>query len=340
MTPGAAEARGVPGGGAAGPAEATTGASPRFPRRWWVVPVKVILTVGVTWLILRGAGFTLAEAWEADWSMVRPGAAMLALSIALLVGAFVISAWLWSRVLLAIGGPPVPVAQGAAITLVANLGRYVPGKVLQIAGLALMARRAGISGVHATSAALIAQMLHLTGAVVVGAWVVQGTGPGGPWGLAAGLGVAVALCAFLYFGGAKALLGRILRRFGHDDDLPDSLGRRLLLWLPGYVLNWLLLGAAFACLAHGLGLPIPLVTATTAFAAAYFLGYVAFFSPAGLGIRESTLAGMLAPVPLGLEAAVVLAALQRVWITGVEIAGAIAGAVLLRKPGTAVEGAA
>ena len=340
MSPGEPNARDKEVSGTDGPTRPPTnapGANPESPasalRRWWVVPVKVVLTVGVTWLILRGAGFTLAEAWEVDWGVVRPNAAMLALSAVLVLATFAVTAWLWSRVLVAIGGPSVPIAQGAAIMLVANLGRYVPGKVMQLAGLLVVARRAGLSGVHATSAAIVAQMLNLTGAVMVGGWVAYGAGPGGRWGVAAGLGVAVALTAFLYFGGARVLLGRILRGFGHDADLPASLGGHLLRWLPGYILNWLLFGAAFACLTRGLGLPLPLGTATTAFAAAYFLGYLAFFSPAGLGIRESTLAGFLTPV-LGLDASLVLAALQRVWITIIEIAGAIAGALILRRPGT------
>ncbi len=321
-----------PGSAELEPEGAPAPARPTRARRWLILAAKIVLTVGVTSLILRGAGFRLAEASEVvDWSMVRFGAPTIALSIALLLATFPIAAWLWSRVLVAFGEAPLPVARGAAILVVANLGRYVPGKVLQLAGVAVLARRAGVSVVHATGTAVVCQMLNLTGAVIVGGWVAYGTEAGGRWGVVAGVGTALAMSAFLYFGGAGALLGRVLRWFGRDGDVPSASGRRLLLWLPGYILNWLVFGAAFALLARGLGFDVPIRTATTAFAAAYFLGYVAIFSPAGLGVREGVLAALLTPL-LGLDAGLALAALQRVWITAVEIAGAAAGAVFLRRP--------
>ena len=80
-----------------------------------------------------------------------------------------------------------------------------------------------------------------------------------------------------------------------------------------------------------------LVVATTSFAAAYFAGYIALFAPAGIGVRESGLAGLLAPV-VGAEAGIVLAALQRIWITGVELVGAAVGVLVLRRPPPSVAG--
>ena len=302
------------------------------PRRWWALPLKLVLAAAITWLILRGAGMTLAEAWAVDWSVLSLNVPFLALSLALLLLTFVIPAWLWSRVLVAFGESPVPVVQGTAMLLVANLGRYVPGKVVQVAGLAVLARRAGLSAVRATGAAIVAQILNLIGAAILGGWVAYGVdGSTGVGGLAVGLGAVLAMGAFLYFGGAEALLRWILRRVGHVGELPEAAGRDLLRWVPGYVLNWLVFGAAFACLGTGLGLPIPFGSATTAFAAAYFAGYISML-PAGIGVREGSLVFLLTPL-LGPDGALVLAALQRVWTTTAELAAAVVGAWILRKPG-------
>ena len=322
--------------GAANPDLKQDGATGRAgPRRWWVLPLKLVLALAITWLILRGAELTLAEAWEmVDWSVVRPNVPFLALSVALLLVAFVIPAALWSRVLVAFGEKPVPVVQGTAMLLVANLGRYVPGKVVQVAGLAVLARRAGMSGVRATGAAIVAQILNLIGAAILGGWVAyQMNDSNGAAGLAVGFGAVLALGAFLYLGGAEVLLRWILKRVGHSGELPGAAGRRLLLLVPGYMLNWLVFGAAFASLAAGLGLPVPVVFATTAFAAAYFAGYISFL-PAGIGVREGSLVFLLTPL-LGPGPSVVLAALQRVWITVAELAAAAAGAWLLRGSGSA-----
>ena len=301
-------------------------------RRWWIALLKVVLAVGLTWLILRGAGLTLAEAWRVDWSVVRPNVPFLVLSVALLFVTFAIPAALWSRVLVAFGDRRVPVMQGTAILMLANMGRYVPGKVVQVAGMAALARRAGLSAVRATGAAIVAQILSLIAAAILGGWVAyQSGGPAGPWGLAVGIGAVLAMGSFLYFGGARALMQWILKRGGHEGDLPAAAGRRLFVWLPGYVAYWIVVGAAFASLAGGLGLPVPVGFATTAFAAAYFAGYISLL-PAGIGVREGSLVFLLTPL-LGLGPSLVLATLQRVWITAAEIVGAAGSAVLLRRPG-------
>lgn len=305
---------------------------PAFRRRWWVPPLKLVLTVAVTWLILRGAGIRLGEAWTVDWTIVRPNGPLLLLSVALLLVTFGITAVLWSRILEEFGEAAIGAAEGAAILLIANLGRYVPGKIVQLAGVAVLARRRGLSGVRATAAAITAQMTNLLGAAAVGGWVaLWSTDLSGGRSLLAGVAIVAGLAAFLYFGGVGILLPWVLRRGGHTGDLPRPDGRRLLFLLPGYILNWVVHGAAFVCLGRGLGLELGFWAGTTAFAAAYFAGYVFLFAPAGIGIRESALVLLLTAV-LGSEQSLFLAALQRVWITAVELAGAGVGAIVLRKP--------
>ena len=305
---------------------------PAARNRWWVPLVKLVLTVGVTWLILRGAGVRLAEVGTVDWTLVRLDMRFLVLSVVLLFATFGLAAVLWSRNLVEFGERGVSVAEGAAILLVANLGRYVPGKILALAGVGVLARRRGMSGVRATAAAVTTQMVNLLGAAAVGGWVVVWSADfSEAWRVAAGIAIVAGLGGFLYFGGAGALLRWVLRRSGHTGDLPDPSGRSLLRLLPGYILNWLVHGAAFVCLSRGLGLDTGFWVGTTAFAAAYFVGYIVLVAPAGAGVRESGLVLLLAPL-LGHEASLVLAALQRVWITAAELLGAAAGAFVLRRP--------
>ena len=304
-------------------------------KRWWVTPVKLVLTVGVTWLILRGAGVRLSEVGTVDWRLVRLNVPYLVLSVALVFVTFAVTAALWSRNLVEFGERRVGVVEGAAVLLIANLGRYVPGKILALAGVAVMARRRGISGVRATAAAVTAQMVNLLAAAAVGGWVaVWSAGLSEAWQVGVGVGMVAALGGFLYFGGAGAVVRWVLRRSGHDRNLPDPSGRALLLLLPGYIVNWLIFGAAFVCLGRGLGMELTFGAGITAFAAAYFAGYLAVFAPAGIGIRESSLLGLLTPV-LGAEASLILSGLQRVWITATELVAASAGAFALRKPARA-----
>jgi hypothetical protein len=60
-----------------------------------------------------------------------------------------------------------------------------------------------------------------------------------------------------------------------------------------------------------------------AFAAAYVLGYLALFAPAGLGVREGFLVAFLTPT-LGAGGAALAAVTSRVWTTVVEVIPAAA----------------
>lgn len=295
---------------------------------------KLLLTVAATWMILRGAGMGVAQAWTVDWSLLEPDIPYLALSLLLLCADFAAGGWFWTRMLPEFGETGLPIGRGAAIQLVANLGRYVPGKVAQMVGLALLSRRAGLSAVKATSAAVTVQIVALLAACVVGAPAVIGgsAGQGDPRIQWLALAVFATLLAFLWFGGAGAIVRWILRRLGDAEDLPQGGGRRLLIWLPPHVLAWAVRGAALVFLARGLGMTIPFAAAIPAFAAAYLAGYVMIFAPAGIGVREASLAALLAHA-LGPEAGWALAIMHRAWLTAAEFVGALAGAGLLRRRG-------
>jgi hypothetical protein len=71
-------------------------------------------------------------------------------------------------------------------------------------------------------------------------------------------------------------------------------------------------------LVSGLGLQAPLLSAASAVAAAYVLGYVAVFAPAGLGVREATLTLLLTP-QFGVTTAGAVAVTARLWTTVLEV---------------------
>ena len=313
-------------------------------RRWAVALAKAALTIALTWVILRAAGFQFAEAGSMiDRTLLRIDPWSLLASVAALAGAFALQAWLWARLLVQFGGPPVPLTVATSMILVANMGRYIPGKVFQLAGLALLAKREGVSGVQAGVAAVTGQVLNLLAAAMVGGWaaytvsmVPEGAGVGAGiatdvgTGLGAGLVVALGVVVLVGFGGAGRMLRWSLRRTGQEGRVALP-GRKVLgLCLIGYIVGWTAYGLAFFCLARSTGLGIPLTAAITAFSGAYLVGYLAFFAPGGIGVREGGLYLVLTPV-LGPQGSLMLAGLQRVWITAGELAGALGGAVVLRK---------
>lgn len=280
--------------------------------------LQLALTVAVTWFIVDRVGLGLAELGELDAALWVPDPLLLvAASLLLLVG-YGASAAIWGLVVRELGGPRLAAGDAVRIFMLANLGRYVPGKVWQIAGLAALAKGKGVPAGTAVSAAVLGQGIALVGAAAVG----MGALLGGPeslrrWGVAGAVavGVAIALLAIpSVFARVAAAWLRVTRT-----EAPAGLGLgHGLRWLALYALNWVLYAFAFWVLARSMGLGGALLPVASAFAAAYVLGYLMVFAPAGLGPREGFLIAFLTP-HLGAAPAAVLAVVARLWTTVVEL---------------------
>src|SRR5690606_36227844 len=100
-------------------------------------------------------GFDDLAGLEAGAWTPRPSMLVVA-SVALLL-AYLASASIWGRIVWDLGGPALGARDSVQVFMVANLGRYVPGKVWQIAGLATLAHRRGVPVGVATGAAVAGQ---------------------------------------------------------------------------------------------------------------------------------------------------------------------------------------
>lgn len=296
-------------------------AGPKDPsgRRWLRWGIQALLTVLVTWVIVRQVGVTLDEALTLGPAApdVRPGI-VTASAVTLLAG-FAVTARLWGRMVHELGGPD-PGAWGSfRIVMTANLGRYLPGKVWQMAGLALLSKRAGISATLGTGAGVVGQAFHLTGALVVGSGAMAAVAVDAGWGVRTGLGLLVLAALAASVPGAVHTGFRVAYRLVGLDPLtaprPNPwFGPR---WIGLHTAVWCVYGVAFWLLTLGLGLHVDPTMAVPVFSAAYLLGYLALFAPAGIGIREGVLIALLRP-SLG-AAAVGVAVLARLWMTVVEL---------------------
>lgn len=311
--------------------------------------LALALTVLVTWFILDRVGLQWQTLRQLDLSRWRWDPLPLAGSVLLLLTGYVVSGWLWARMVREMGGPRLGAVDAVRIYMVANLGRYVPGKVLQIAGMAWLARDRGVPTGTAVAAAVVGQGTALLGATVVGLGAFFGSA--GSWRTAGWLGVgAVALfVAVTSLPRPAAALQRIwlrlARRGTRDTDdaneplpavPPGGFGVR---WTAWYTLNWGVYAGAFWLLFVGLEGWTPFLRVGPAFAAAYVAGYVALFAPAGAGIREAALVVFLGPV-LPREAALALAVAARLWATGTELLPAVVLALGAGRPGTHPDGEA
>ncbi|MEO8138045.1 MAG: hypothetical protein ABI742_00275 [Gemmatimonadota bacterium] len=236
--------------------------------------------------------------------------------------AMLIEAW---RRMLAGWGQQLPPLPAARIWVLSSLGKYVPGKVWAIAGMALMAKEAGVAPWAATASAIILQALAVgTGAAVAalfGAASLEAQRPGmliGLW-LAGGTSV-VGLAALVY----PPVSRRLLALARVDPETPSPSLGPVVLGLVANLLAWIGYGASLWLLAWAV-LPeskLTLAPAIAGFAASYVAGLIAVFVPGGLLVREGLLIVMLQG-SLGLGAATALAVASRVLLTITELGAAV-----------------
>ncbi|MGH3994432.1 MAG: hypothetical protein ACRDSN_18470, partial [Pseudonocardiaceae bacterium] len=133
----------------------------------WIRLAQVVAGLTIVWF----AGGALARNWDELRSQplawrVEPGWLLLSALTVWAMYAVLIAAW---RTLLAGWGHRLDAWTAARIWTVSSLGKYLPGKVWAVAGMALMSQQAGVAPWAATGSAVILQALAVgTGAAIAG----------------------------------------------------------------------------------------------------------------------------------------------------------------------------
>jgi glycosyltransferase 2 family protein len=294
-------------------------------RRLGVALLKLAVTVVVTWFVLRAVGLSMADLRDvdsADWDFqLIPFLG----SVILLVIGYGISGLLWGKMVAELGGPVLEGRDAIRVYMIANLGRYIPGKVWQIIGLAALAKARGVPAPIATGAAVLGQLIAVSSATLLGLGVFFGANA--EWRLYGwiGLGATLLLCLVISIPATLDRLVDGLFRLARQDKPGRRLGRSTfgVRWILYYLANWGVYSTAFWLLYLGFQPFEPFLRIGPAFAAAYVMGYVVLVAPAGGGVREGALVLFLSPVASPAVGAAV-AIIARAWTTIVELAPAAA----------------
>jgi hypothetical protein len=255
----------------------------------------------------------------------RWGMVLLSGALSLVAHAVLVQTW---RSVLACWGARLSFWTAARIWSVSNMGKYVPGKVWQISAMSAMSRDVGASPIAASASAILGTLVNVIAGFIIallsGRALLEKARPG--YGALATLIVVAA-------GGALVLAPLIVPRLAPlaarlaGRPLQTTLPMRAVVYsLVGNIIAWLLYGAAFQLLVLGI-----LGTASggyleylAAYTISYLIGYLAFFAPAGVGVREEIMrvvlnAAGLAAVP---QAALVTVS-SRIWLTILEVTPAL-----------------
>jgi uncharacterized membrane protein YbhN (UPF0104 family) len=286
----------------------------------------------IQWLLgLAIVGFavrSLVRNWDQlraqplDWS-IEPGWLILSAVVVWLMYGLLIAAW---RIMLTGWGRGLDFWSAARIWTVSSLGKYLPGKVWAVAGMAVMAQRAGVGAGPATGSAIILQVLAIgTGAAVAAltGWSsLRSAYPGAEGGLAVLLLLSLLAVAVLL---RPDSVRRVVRIAAPDVTLPLTPPAGVVAF--GIIANtvaWLGYGVALWLLARGLlpGAGLGLLPAIAVFTASYLAGFLALFAPGGIGVREGVFILVLQG-PLGIGAATALAVASRLLLTVTELGAAV-----------------
>jgi glycosyltransferase 2 family protein len=319
---------------------------------------QALLLMLILWGIYRVLAPELGQLRWSDLTRWRPALLPLGASFALLVAVYLAHALLWRQIMrdLEIGRPAVHTT--VRVYFLASLGRYLPGKLWQLAGLAVLAGRAGLPPGRAAAAAVLGQFGFLTtGLLYLGVTLPEWRGVLGVDGESDVLG-PLTIGAVLLIGGGAVLWLLVATPLGHGfriwmvrragERAGQGLGaafrladrvrpRDAMMWAAGYALSWILLGMAFTLFVAAFE---PAAAAEPrylggAVAAAYLAGYLFVLAPAGIGVREAAMLVLLQRVMPDAAGALVVSALSRVWFTAAEF---VPLALLPVLPGAGPEG--
>ena len=286
--------------------------------KWLVRVAQVLLVVIVTYGIVRALVPELGKISVDDFKQWKPNAGLLAVSLACLLTMYLTHCLVWRSITTKLGGIKPDLQSTLRIYFVSSLGRYIPGKLWQIAGLAMLAQQAGISPVAATAASVAAQIGFMSAGTIFLLIALP------DWGGRAPLIGAAVLLAFVVvvFLGRGLLRKRLGTKIGNALELLETIRwQDAARWWLVYAATWLLLGAAFVLFVRSF---VPLESSQIlrvagTVAASYLAGYIFIFSMAGLGIREGVMVGLLRGAGVPAAAAIVISVVSRLWFTAAEL---------------------
>lgn len=301
----------------------------RIDSRWGKRVVSAVIIAAVAYFVSHSIGRNYAELATYEYSVsVVP----LALSFGILIVHFLFAPLMWQMVLRGLN-QRLPFRKCFGILYVAQLGKYVPGKVLSYLGITYLAKREGVDEKRAFLSAVALQALMILGSVYafVASLVFWETYPLGHR-LAAVLFVVGTGFLFVRSNITNSALNFLLRRV-LKEDVGAAFNSKftsqvLLLLIP----NWICYGVAYYFLInslHHIG-GVDAAKFTGFYAISWVLGYLCFILPGGIGVREGVqvyLLNLFVPLPV----AIMIAVASRLWLTAGEIAVALISLGLMKS---------
>lgn len=285
------------------------------------IPYKKLTGIILVIIICYFLGAAFYKEWDNlskyNWS---PQPVWLVISIPAIIFAYVFCGIGWTIILQMIG-VKIGKAKGTIIFLLSLFGRYIPGGIWSALGRLYLCRLEGIPDSKSGISILLEQAYPVVAACIVFVFSLL-------FWPAADLLVKVLplifiLPVFVLFLHPKPFLKIVNPVLAWAGKKPVQISlsfKDMLLLTCYYSCYWIITGTAFYFFVNAFYtlelIHIPILAGI--FAISFTAGYLAFITPAGLGVREGLLSVLLSQF-LPASVAIGLSLLSRLWLIGIEI---------------------
>lgn len=245
---------------------------------------------------------------------------LFAVSFFLMLLHLLAAAWSWMLVC-RVAGAKIPFGQAFNIHFLAQVGKYIPGKVWGAVGKIGLSRKIGMSSTETGHALILESLFIVAGCLLMSLPVIPMAAQQIGLGTTLSVIIVAASAAVVLFtahpGAFRKLLKIVGSITGKDINIEDPGFANVLKLLPVYILVFLLQGVAFVFLARSFGMNLPFYPGAFLLPTAVGIGFLAVFSPGGLGIREISLVWLIGIVMASVEPgqASLVSIAGRLWIT-------------------------
>jgi hypothetical protein len=295
--------------------------------------IRKFFISAIKWLIIGLILFFIVRQVATQWDQVRNYSwkidwLYLILSLVVLQIGLFVKSFLWSEVLKCFDTYLAPM-RAFRVAYLSNLGRYVPGKIVQFVGIMYLAKKEGVREDVALSSFALMQMFDTpAGLVVVVLYLVimgvsfETFSAYYPVLIVLAVVSAVSVIVILtpsLLSRTLNLALRLLKKPAINFKLKKKTGFKLLFL---YFVTWNIFGAAFYLLLRAIT-DIPnqfFGQASVIYAASYLIGYWALFAPGGIGVREGVMGLLLAQIgKLATPVALAVGLAARLWFLAAEL---------------------
>lgn len=295
--------------------------------------VKTILFLTVIWFLYKSISANFDKIKEINYSNYDPK--FMFFSVITLFVSLVYPVFVW-KFLIRSMGERINTLSALRIWFISNLGRYIPGKVFQVAGLVYLTSREGISRSKAVQSVLYSQITANGLGLFMGLGLLSLNKSGGsfPNHFHIALILIAVFIIILWFPTLFMRSSNFMLKKMKKEIIEQSVSQKnYIIYLILQVINWILMSVAFLFLISSytdisvvkdpvLIFILPL---------SWTIGLLAVFAPGGVGVREGAMSYWLSMF-IPIQYALVLPWIYRLLNTLVEVILTVIFAAAYKKP--------